>query len=147
MIVDLLNATKKTKESDFDNKHHSHLSHFFYLDRIECFNNDVHWSKIDFIVEDIVVYFFNVAVVGLSASGKIAEKHKDLTQKYIDVMKRNPIVLESNMQIKMELKTQKERRKFSIVNQRHKMDAHNNIPLKNLFINNENKLLHVAWNY
>ena len=45
---------------------------------------------------------------------------------------------------KMALKTQKEIRKLSIVNQRHKIYPFNNIPLKCLSINNENKLLHMV---
>ena len=143
--------------SGFDITYRRYLGHFFaWLGThkrkygkciVECHSKNIHWSKLDLIVEDAVVDFFNIVVVGLSTSGKTAEKHKHTIQKHIDMVESKPIVLNNNTRIKLALKTQKERRKLSIVSSRHAIDAHKNIPLKCLSINNENKLLNVAWNY
>ena len=86
-------------------------------------------------------------MVGISTSTKTAEKHKYSMQKCIDLVERKQISLANNVRIKMSLKTQKERKKKSVIENRHRTDAHSNAPLKFLSIQHENNILDVVWNY
>ena len=157
-IIENRNVTAgRKKHSGFDHGYEDLISHYmawigtrkhkYEKCIVEMSKSGGDWMNEKFVKESEAEDFFQEYVRFVGTQANTAKKYRYAIQKYMREIEGQRVSLKDNLVMTSSLTSQKERRIQYVADRRHLMDAHEDVPLKTLSQDRENKLLQIAWEY